>query len=139
MSNIAASIGLGQLEVLVERIQKRRAIFQFYQESLRSYDFIHFQPEPAACFSNRWLTCFALHQPHALKAEKIRNALAADQIESRPLWKPLHRQPLFNLCPYYGPEVAENLFHTGLCLPSGSDLTDSDLQRIVRVIQKELN
>jgi len=138
MSNIAASIGLGQLELLPERVQKRRAIFQFYQESLRNYDFIHFQPEPTACFSNRWLSCFVLTQDQALKAEKIRNALAADNIESRPLWKPLHRQPLFNAYPYYGHEVAENFFDTGLCLPSGSDLTDDDLERIVQVIHKEL-
>ena len=139
MSNIAASIGLGQFEVLPERVQKRRAIFKFYEESLRHYDFIHFQPEPPPCFSNRWLSCFVLTPDHALQAEKIRKALAANQIEARPLWKPLHRQPLFKACPYYGHEVAENLFQTGLCLPSGSDLTDNDLERIVLVIHKELN
>jgi len=138
MSNIAAGIGVGQLEVLQERVKKRRAIFEFYQNRLGKHDFIQFQPEPTEAFSNRWLSCFILAPNQSVTAQKIHFALAAESIESRPLWKPLHQQPLFAHYPYYGQNVAEKFFQRGLCLPSGSNLTDSDLERIVQIIKNEI-
>jgi len=138
MSNIAAGIGLGQLEILPERIKKRRSIFKYYQDQLNKYNIIRFQPEPTNVYANRWLSCMILAPDQPITIGRIRKALAADFIESRPLWKPLHRQPLFAQCPFYGQNIAENLFKQGLCLPSGSDLTDVDLERIVQIIQKEI-
>ncbi|PIQ21895.1 MAG: pyridoxal phosphate-dependent aminotransferase, partial [Cytophagales bacterium CG18_big_fil_WC_8_21_14_2_50_42_9] len=138
MSNIVAGIGLGQLEVLPERVKKKRAIFAYYQESLSQYDFIQFQPELPGHYANRWLSCLVLAPGQSVTKEKIQSALAAELIESRPLWKPLHEQPLFAHCSYYGQNIAGTLFQQGLCLPSGSDLTDTDLELIVRVIQKAI-
>ena len=138
MSNIAASIGLGQLKVLSERVEKRRAIFQFYQEQLKQFDCLYFLPEPPEVYANRWLSCFVLDNNPKVTIQRICNRLAEDNIESRPLWKPLHQQPLFAHCAYYGRNIAENLFSQGLCLPSGSNLTETNLERIVQIIHKEI-
>lgn len=139
LSNVLAGIGRGQMKVLPERINQRRAVFSKYREyfekaNQRGYQIV-FQEEQDEMFSNRWLTAI-LVDPAANKGltrEKIRLALDAENIESRPLWKPMHLQPVFGGMPYYGQKNAENLFEIGLCLPSGSNLTDADFQRIVNV------
>ncbi|GHB56119.1 DegT/DnrJ/EryC1/StrS family aminotransferase [Persicitalea jodogahamensis] len=138
MSNICAGIGRGQLEVIDERVAQRRANFHFYKETLHPLPGITFQPEPEGYFSNRWLTCLTIdpQQSGGITRETVRLALAEDDIESRPLWKPMHMQPLFADSPYFGGNVAENLFKSGLCLPSGSNLEPADLQRITTRIKK---
>ncbi|MCB9294295.1 MAG: aminotransferase class I/II-fold pyridoxal phosphate-dependent enzyme [Lewinellaceae bacterium] len=136
LSNVLAGIGRGQMEVLPGRIEQRRAnheryraFFQGWNE--RGYD-IRFQEEQPGMFSNRWLTCILVNpdKNHGLTREAIRLALEADNIEARPLWKPMHLQPVFAGAPYYGGDTAEDLFDIGLCLPSGSNLTGEDFQRI---------
>jgi len=137
MSNISAGIGLGQLDVLAERVQQRRAIFHYYQQALSSNEAISFLPEPPGAFSNRWLSCLTLAPAQPVTPEKLRFALEEENIEARPLWKPLHLQPLFAGQPYYGGSVAQNLFKQGLCLPSGSALTTDQLARITNIIKKQ--
>ena len=142
LSNVLAGIGRGQMEVLPERIAQRRANFEryrayFQQWNDRGYD-IRFQEEQEGMFSNRWLTCI-LVDPAAnggLTRETIRLALEADNIEARPLWKPMHLQPVFSGAPFFGGLTAEHLFDTGLCLPSGSNLTEEDFQRIFAVLDQ---
>ena len=138
LSNISASIGLGQLAVLPERVAQRRTIFEYYKAALAGYPGVSFLPEPVGSYSNRWLSCLLLSGEQPVTPEEVRLALAAANIEARPLWKPLHLQPLFASYPYYGGQVAADLFHRGLCLPSGSSLTPPDLERIVEVIKKQL-
>ena len=136
MSNISAGIGRGQLEMLAERIEQKRQIFGFYQQAFAGMPEISFQPEPAGYFSNRWLTAILIDPQSGTTPEKIRLALAAENIESRPLWKPLHLQPVFESFPFYTKDrVADALFAQGLCLPSGTQLTDSQLNRIVKVVK----
>jgi dTDP-4-amino-4,6-dideoxygalactose transaminase len=137
MSNISAGIGLGQLTVLAKRVQQRRAIHQFYSQALSGVKAISFLPEPPDAFSNRWLSCLMLAPNLPVTPEQLRLALEKEGIEARPLWKPLHRQPLFADQPYYGSTVAENLFNQGLCLPSGSALTTEQLEKISAVILKQ--
>ena len=132
MSNIVAGIGRGQMEVLDDRITARRANFEFYNKALSGLP-LSFVEEPDDFFANRWLTTILTN---AYKTrEKIRLALAAENIESRPLWKPMHMQPVFKTAPAYINGVSEDLFSRGLCLPSGSNLTDADKERIVAVIR----
>lgn len=138
LSNICAGIGRGQMKVLDERVAQRRAVFQFYQKHLGNIEAISFQPEMEGSYSNRWLTCMLLDKKHPKSPEDIRMALEKENIESRPLWKPMHLQPVFKGAPYYGNGVSEDLFQRGLCLPSGSNLTEEDLQRVVEVIKREL-
>lgn len=132
ISNISAGIGRGQMEVLDERISQRRSNFSFYKKKLSDYSFVSFQEEQEGYFSNRWLTCILL-DPHftICNKDKIRLTLDAENIETRPLWKPMHLQPIFSKYPYYGEKVAENLFTTGLCLPSGSNLKDEELEKVI--------
>jgi dTDP-4-amino-4,6-dideoxygalactose transaminase len=136
MSNISAGIGRGQMEVLKERIKQRRANFEFYKNALANIKFIKFLDEPDGYFSNRWLSCI-LVEPNDknITRDTIRLALEADNIESRPLWKPMHLQPVFVNCRFYGDGIAESLFEKGLCLPSGSNLSDIDLQRVINIIR----
>jgi len=138
LSNVLAAIGVGQMEHLEVRVTRRREIFEFYHTHL-SKDKVSFQPEIEGTFSNRWLTGILLNILNPkITPETIRLALEAENIESRPLWKPMHLQPLFEGTPYYGEQVAEDLFSRGLCLPSGSSLTEADLNRIVLAIEKVL-
>jgi dTDP-4-amino-4,6-dideoxygalactose transaminase len=132
MSNVLAGIGRGQMEVLPERIQKRRENHSYYQQELGSLPGISFLPEPEGAFSNRWLTCILVDDEKSggISREDIRLHLEKDNIESRPLWKPMHMQPIFSDYPFFNSGVAEYLFETGLCLPSGSNLTLADLQRV---------
>lgn len=130
MSNIAAGIGRGQMEVLEEWIRLRRRNFEFYKSHL-PYDW---QKEPEGYFSNRWLSCALLDSYEA--REEIRIALASENIESRPLWKPMHMQPVFAHCPAYTNGVSEDLFNRGLCFPSGSNLSEKDLERVCEVASR---
>jgi len=136
MSNVCAGIGRGQMEVLPERISQRRENFYYYLEHLRGIKSISFLSEPEGCFSNRWLTTILVDPLNSkgITRETIRLALDRENIESRPLWKPMHLQPIFKDAPYYGDKVSERLFENGLCLPSGSNLSKADLDRIIGII-----
>jgi dTDP-4-amino-4,6-dideoxygalactose transaminase len=133
MSNVCAGIGRGQLEVIDERVAQRRANFDFYKGTLGTLPGVAFQEEEEGHFSNRWLSCLTIdpRQSGGITREQLRLALEKENIESRPLWKPLHLQPVFAGTPYFGGKVAESLFEQGLCLPSGSNLSALDLHRVV--------
>ncbi|MEE4176001.1 MAG: aminotransferase class I/II-fold pyridoxal phosphate-dependent enzyme [Bacteroides sp.] len=137
MSNVLAGIGRGQMKVLPQRIDQRRANFDFYQELLGGIPGIRFLTEPAGCFSNRWLTTMLIdpQETGGITREDIRQALEARNIESRPLWKPMHLQPIFKEYPYFGGQVAEKLFEYGLCMPSGSNMTAEEKERIAEVMK----
>lgn len=135
LSNISAGIGRGQLEVLEKRVKQRREIFSFYQEAFQEVEGLQFLKEPTGHFSNRWLSTFTLQNP-TVSPEKIRLHLESCNIESRPLWKPLHLQPVFKAYPFYGEKVSENLFLNGLCLPSGSNMQEEDLARVAKEVKK---
>ena len=142
MSNILAGIGRGQMEVLDERIQQRRANFDFYKQSLQGIEGISFLKEQKGSKSNRWLTIMVVnpkHTPNGVTREDIMIALDRENIESRPLWKPMHMQPLFEKSPYFGKGIAMKLFKNGLCLPSGSNLSIDAKERVVRAIKNALN
>jgi dTDP-4-amino-4,6-dideoxygalactose transaminase len=136
MSNICAGIGRGQMEVLPERIEQRRANFSFYQKALEDIPGISFVNAPEEYYSNRWLTSILIDPSKSggTTREDIRLALEKENIESRPLWKPMHLQPVFKDFPYYGKNVTENLFENGLCLPSGSKLEELQLHRVLNCI-----
>lgn len=134
MSNICAGIGRGQMEVLDEWVNKRRANFERYRAKLTELP-ISFLEEPDESFySNRWLT--TILTPSFEMREKIRLALEKENIESRPLWKPMHLQPIFKEYPYYGDRLSERLFEKGLCLPSGSNMTEQQQDRVIVTINK---
>ena len=141
MSNILAGIGRGQMQALPERIKQRRANHDFYMEILAEVPGISFLPEPEGFFSNRWLTTIKLDpkKTGGITREDIRLALEAQNIESRPLWKPMHLQPVFEKSPYFGGSLAQKLFDQGLCLPSGSNLTAQDKERIKHALINMLN
>lgn len=135
MSNVCAGIGRGQMEVLDSHVSKRRAMNQFYQTIFKSIDEVSVFKEPnGICYSNHWLTTILLESFE--KREILRLVFDEENIETRPLWKPMHLQPIFKKYPYYGSNVAEDLFEKGLCLPSGSNLTVKDKDRISAVIAK---
>ena len=136
MSNICAGIGRGQMEVLSERVEQRRANYAFYKKEFAGLQDISFLKEPDGVRSNRWLTTILVesNKPGRKTREDIRLALEKDNIESRPLWKPMHLQPVFAKFPFYGNSVSERLFNNGLCLPSGSNLTQTDLNRVKNII-----
>jgi dTDP-4-amino-4,6-dideoxygalactose transaminase len=136
MSNISAGIGRGQVEVLGKRVKQRREIFEGYVEGLRDLEAIQFLKEPAGYFSNRWLTCITLDPNAGVGPEDLRLHLARHHIEARPLWKPLHLQPIFQPYPYYGDRTSERLFAQGLCLPSGSNLSEEDHQKVIKTVRK---
>lgn len=138
MSNICAGIGRGQMEVLAKRIEQRRAVYQQYYNKLKATKGITLLDEPAGYFSNRWLSTILVDpaETGGITRETLRLALDGENIESRPLWKPMHLQPVFKDSPFYGDGTSEKLFENGLCLPSGSNLTADDIQRIFRVIDK---
>lgn len=135
MSNVCAGIGRGQIEVLNERVARRRAINLYYREALMNLAGISFLTEPSPFFfSNFWLTTIIVDNPVIMR-DDIRLALEARNIESRPLWKPMHLQPVFEGTLFYGNGTAEKLFEKGLCLPSGSNLTNADQERVIKVIK----
>jgi dTDP-4-amino-4,6-dideoxygalactose transaminase len=135
LSNVLAGIGRGQLLVLKDRVAARRHNCEVYQQALGNIPGIEFMPEAPWSTATRWLTCLTI-DPVAFGAdrEQVRLALADAQIEARPVWKPLHMQPIFADCECFGGEVSEDLFERGLCLPSGSNLTDAELDRVIQVI-----
>ncbi len=137
LSNVLAGIGRGQLLVLSDRVAARRHNCEVYEKALGNLPGIEFMPEAPWGSATRWLTCLTI-DPAAFGAdrEQVRLALAAEQIEVRPVWKPLHMQPIFTDCDCFGGEVAEDLFDRGLCLPSGSNLSDEDLDCVIGAIVK---
>jgi pyridoxal phosphate-dependent aminotransferase EpsN len=137
LSNVSAAIGRGQLMVLKERVAARRRNFAFYQETLGDLPGIEFMPEADFGTSTRWLSCLTF-DPNVggIDREQVRLKLLEQQIESRPVWKPMHLQPVFSNCECANNGIAEDLFHKGLCLPSGSNLADEDLQQVTNQIRK---
>jgi len=137
MSNVLAGIGRGQLQVLEERVAARRRNFAFYQEMLGMVPGISFMPEAPWGRHTRWLTALNIDPvDFGATSEEVRLALEAENIEARPVWKPMHLQPVFADCEVAGGAVARKLFEHGLCLPSGSNLTERDLLRVVAVIRR---
>ena len=137
MSNICAGIGRGQMEVLDEHVALRRAMHDFYVDIFAAIEGVEVFTAPSEdYFANYWLSAITIdeNKTKGISRETLRLALEAENIESRPLWKPMHLQPIFSTYPYYGSNIAETLFDNGLCLPSGSNLTDSDRERIEKVI-----
>lgn len=136
MSNVCAAIGRGQMDVLPDRIEQRRANYAFYKEKLAGIPAVSFAEEPDGGFySNRWLSTILVDDSQGVSREDIRLALEKENIESRPLWKPMHLQPVFEGAPYYGDGTSERLFDRGLCLPSGSNMTDEERARIIACIK----
>ena len=156
MSNIVAAIGRGQLKVLDDRVEARRRIFAYYKEALGDIPGIEFMPEASYGRSNRWLTVILITpEEFGADREAVRLALESEDIEARPMWKPMHLQPVFRSADYadyadskdyedkkiypcrvVGGEVAEDLFKRGLCLPSGTAMTEEDLDRVSSVIRR---
>lgn len=131
MSNVCAGIGRGQMEVLDSHIAKRREMHRFYKDLLKDIEEVTvYENTDPDYFSNYWLSCLLISPKSKFSPDALRLWLDRLQIESRPLWKPMHLQPIFADCPYYGSKVSEDLFNSGLCLPSGSNLTDADRERI---------
>ena len=137
MSNLLAAVGRGQLQVLEERVAARRRSFAWYQQRLGNLPGIRLMPTLAEGESSCWLTCLTVdRQEFGASREEIRLALAEQNIESRPCWKPMHLQPLFSGAERFGGACSEGIFENGLCLPSGSDLTLDDLERIAGVVDR---
>ena len=136
MSNVSAGIGRGQIEVLEKRVKQRREVYSVYKQQLEHLEGLEFLPEPKGCFSNRWLTTILLPEPHT--PESIRLALEEENIESRPLWKPMHLQPLFQHHPYVGNNLSGRLFERGLCLPSSSSMTEEEQEKVIKVLRRHL-
>ena len=154
MSNVLAAIGRGQLKILDERVKRKREIFNYYQNALKLLPGIEFMPEPEWSKSNRWLTVILITpEKFGVDREAVRSALEDKNIEARPAWKPMHMQPVFNLqisqisigykrkekiynTRVIGGSVAEDLFDRGLCLPSGTAMTDGELDRVIEIILK---
>jgi len=135
MSNILAAIGRGQLNVLRERVKRKREIFDYYEKALKDIPGIEFMPEATYGKSNRWLSVILINQDiFGKNHEAVRLALEEENIEARPIWKPMHLQPVFKDCRCIGGKVAEDLFNRGLCLPSGTAMSESDLNRVINVI-----
>jgi pyridoxal phosphate-dependent aminotransferase EpsN len=136
LSNLLAAVGRGQLRLLSARVDSRRRVFDIYRRSLGDLPGIAFMPEAPYGRCTRWLTCITVDpKEFGADREALRLALSAENIEARPVWKPMHLQPVFRGCPVFGGAVSEELFEKGLCLPSGSNLSDGDLNRITDVIR----
>ncbi len=133
MSNISAGIGRGQMEVLDDHVNARRRNYDTYKSNLSSIEELTFKDEPNNAFSNRWLSCILL--PSMEIRNNVLNTLSEKSIEARPLWKPMHQQPVFKDAPKYLNGVSDELFERGLCLPSGSNLTENELDRVISAIK----
>ena len=143
MSNVLAGIGRGQLRVLDERVRQRRRVFERYQQALADIPFLRWMPEPKGCLSTRWLTCFRLEGEGATaQCRALMRLMERHSIEVRPVWKPMHLQPLFRNAPYFphadGVDVSRQLFETGLCLPSGSNLSEAQQDRVIAHLRRVL-
>lgn len=136
LSNICAGIGRGQLRVLPERVAQRRAVHEEYRAELGALPGVSFQPEAPWGTHTRWLTCVRIDPAEAgVDREMIRTTLIAENIEARPIWKPMHLQPLFEDCTMIGGDVCEAIFEDGLCLPSGSNMSENDMVRILEAFK----
>lgn len=132
LGNVPAAIGLGQMEVLDDRVRARRAIFDRYKAAFGEMSGLTFMPEPEGAYSSHWLTAMTFDPALCGRSrEDIRKMLVTEDIEARPLWKPMHQQPVFAGTTYYGQGVDERLFETGLCLPSGSDMTAEEQGEVI--------
>ena len=139
LSNILAAIGRGQLEVLEDRVRRRREIFEGYRQRLGGLPGISFMPEPTGWRSNRWLTVMLIDpRAYGCDTRAVREALEGENIEARPVWKPMHLQPVFQGSSYWKgtASVSDRLFVQGLCLPSGTAMTDSDLDRVCQIVRR---
>jgi dTDP-4-amino-4,6-dideoxygalactose transaminase len=142
MSNILAGVGRGQLKVLGDRVASRREVFETYRRELADIDLLDWMPEPEWSFSNRWLTAATLRADAPLTADDLIRRLAVEMIEARPVWKPMHLQPVFEGCELYkvgDSPVADRLFECGLCLPSGSNMTANQLERVIATLRRLLS
>ncbi len=136
MSNLLAAIGRGQLAVLNEKVESRRANFEYYHKALNNLPGVAFMPEASYGRSTRWLTCLTVNSKEAkTNREEICQTMEGEGIECRPVWKPMHLQPLYKEAQVYGGTVAEELFKSGLCLPSGSSLTQDEFKRVSEVFR----
>jgi dTDP-4-amino-4,6-dideoxygalactose transaminase len=142
MSNVLAGIGRGQLRVLEQRVQQRRQVFERYRQALAGETDLQWMPEPQGYRSTRWLTCFTLAGPDAaVRRDLVLRALERHSIEARPVWKPMHQQPLFRGAPYFSAgnaDVSGSLFEAGICLPSGSNLTGQQQDRVIEQLRRAL-
>lgn len=142
MSNILAGVGRGQLHVLRSRVEARRQVFQAYRDALADLDCITWMPEPEWSYSSRWLTVCTIESRGGVDRQTLMKHLAAELIEARPVWKPMHLQPVFQGCRHFthgGDSVSDQLFEQGLCLPSGSNMYAGDIERVVTVIRRVLS
>lgn len=135
MSNVLAAIGVAQMEVLESRVKRKREIFELYQQYLGDIDEITFMPEIEDSLGTRWLTTLTFNKT---SPQKIIDALEKENIESRPLWKPMHMQPLFKNALAFENAMSQKLFETGICLPSGSNMLDKDVGRVCDIIRRSL-
>jgi dTDP-4-amino-4,6-dideoxygalactose transaminase len=138
ISNISAAIGCGQMEVLQERIKQKKAVFTYYKEAFADIRAINMSPELDESFSTRWLSCILINEKLSdVRPTDIIAALAAEDIESRRIWKPMHMQPVYAAAPYYSRHyISDHIFEQGLCLPSGTALSERELERIVKTVKK---
>ncbi len=142
MSNVLAGIGRGQLRVLEQRVVQRRQVFDTYRQALADQPQLDWMPEPPDYRSTRWLTCFTLRGPDAgQRRDRVLRSLERHSIEARPVWKPMHQQPLFREAPYFAhgaEDVSARLFEAGICLPSGSNLTADQQERVIEQLRRAL-
>lgn len=139
LSNVSAGIGCGQMEVLDEHIARRRQIHELYKRGLSDIKGVVVSDNPTTDFDSIfWLTTIIIDSAIGKTPDEIRLALEKENIETRLLWRPMHMQPIYKNAPYYGNNVAENLFNTGLCLPSGSSLTDEDINRVITALRNAI-
>lgn len=140
LSNILAALGRSELQTLPAKVLKRRQIFAWYKTRLEKLEGIKFQPEPEGCFSNRWLSSFTISPEAGVKPIQIIQALANEKIEARPVWKPLHLQPAYQHLPFESDtNLAEDIFNAGVCLPSGSAMTETDVNWVCEVVEEVFN
>jgi pyridoxal phosphate-dependent aminotransferase EpsN len=139
LSNLLAAVGRGQLQVLNDRVARRRANFEFYCRELADLPGVELMPEAPSGLATRWLSCVLVDPAVCgVSPNEVCTALAAENIEARPMWKPMHQQPVFAGCRVVGGRVSDEIFRRGLCLPSGSSLTHNDLHRVVRAFRNAL-
>ena len=143
MSNVLAGIGRGQLRVLTERVERRRQVFETYRLALADVPDVQWMPEPQGMRSTRWLTCMLLPgRDAAQRRSHVMRSLERHSIEARPVWKPMHLQPLFRGAEYFphaeGDDVSARLFEAGICLPSGSNMADDQLVRVIDHLRRAL-
>lgn len=140
MSNVVAGIGRGQLMHLDEHLRLKRAIYQRYQEAFADMDEIVMNPMNPKGDANNWLSCITIEKNSKVTPDRIMDALEAENIESRPIWKPMHLQPVFAACEFFGhnekePSVSEDIFNRGVCLPSDIKNTDADMERVIGIVR----